>query len=122
MSENLYGQFNFDRSALAPRDDWVRLGPLAITATTSGAAQTLFTVDDDTQINMGRFTFLNTTGGALTINVMIDSTVIMSDSIAANATETYDFGSLAVYSAEVVKAYASAAGITVTAAALRETI
>ena len=72
----LDGRFNFQRSSADQRGDHVRFGPQAVTATTSGAAHTLFTVDTDSLIWMGDMLIYNSTTGALTVCFMIDSTVI----------------------------------------------
>ena len=116
----LDGQFSFQRSAAPQRGDKVRIGPQAVTATTSGAAHTLFTVDTDSQLRLGDMLVYNSTAGALTVYFMIDATVVMEEQIPANFTEVYNFADLPLYAAEVLKVYASATGITVTGTAERQ--
>lgn len=117
----LHGQFNFDQRAQPQRNDIIRLGPQAVTATTTGAAHTLFTVDTDSLLNLKTMHLYNSTAGALIVYFMIGSVVIAEESVAANDTEPYDFGDMPLYSGEVLKVYASASsGITVTGVAQRQ--
>ena len=111
----------FQQTAAGQRKDLVRLGPLAVTATTSGGAQTLFTADTDTQINMQDMHIRNSTAGALYVYLMIDSTVVVEEEIPANSTEIYSLGGMPLYAGEAFKVYAAASsGITITGVGNRQ--
>ena len=119
--QTLSRRTSFDQSAAAQRDDRIRLGPQAVTGTTTGAAHTLFTVDTDSLLWLKDVLVYNSAASAVTVYFMIDATTIVAEEIPAGFTEVFNFGDLPLYSAEVLKVYASAAsGITVTGAAQRQ--